>query len=647
MNIPESVLIVEDEFIVANDLQIMLDRAGYNIVGIAPTVVEAKELIELHKPDWVLLDIFLQDESMGTDLAEYLNELGIGFIYISANTNQSILSRAKATQPYGFLVKPFREKDLLIMLDIAKDKRANARHFSQQRELMLQIQLKNITDGKLSYQEYLKKLSQVFQTSISFDLLTISYHTPGKKRGENFFMIRIGFDEYQVLTYDQVCVRTRQKSLPLPAYDGRDSRVFTGTDFEIEVAKDKYEAFMRENFGVQSKIRYITGTQEIEITLGFYSKIAEQYTKDQLITLSPNQSVICKAISFLAHLNQVSLSALPQRRAIRKEAIISDKKFQNIIGNSPELLSVLDQIEMVAPTPVSVLVLGESGTGKEAIARSIHNLSPRAAKPFITVNCATLPSELIESELFGHEKGSFTGASERRMGKFELADGGTIYLDEIGEIPLELQVKLLRVLQEKEFERIGSSQTIKSDVRVIAVTNRDLEKEVAEHRFRLDLFYRLNVFPIELPSLRERLEDIPSLTQHFLEKICREIERGSVPTISQEAMSSLKNYTWPGNIRELKHLVERTLIRCKGEIIEDFSLPSSGQLTKEPTSGVKQEKYKTLEEMETDHIIAVLKSCSGRVAGPGGAADMLGLPSSTLTSKIKKLGIKREFYFDK
>lgn len=453
------ILIVEDEFIVANDLRLMLTRAGYLVVAIASSVVQARQLVALKNPDWVLLDIILKGEMTGIDLAFELRETGIPFLFISANTNQSTLESVKETQPYGFMVKPFRERDLLIMLDIALYK--------------YDIEHGNMTIGS----------------------------------SEN------------------------QPPSEVPVIEG-------------------------------------------------------------------------------------------------------------VIGQSPGLVSVLKKIGIVAPSSTSVLIVGESGTGKEALAQAVHKLSPKKDKPFITLNCAALPESLIESELFGHERGAFTGANSRRIGKFEQADGGTIFLDEIGELPLDSQVKLLRVLQEKEIERLGGDDTIKVDVRIVAATNRNLDKEVAEGRFRLDLFYRLNVFPVVLPPLRERKEDISLLVHFFIKKYTHLLKRGKV-TISDSAMEQLTQYSWPGNIRQLEHLVERSILLTSGQIIESIELPPAKP---EVYESQPEGRIKTMEEMERDHIMGALKHCGGRVSGQGGAAETLNMPATTLYSKMKKLGIKQGYY---
>jgi len=303
-----------------------------------------------------------------------------------------------------------------------------------------------------------------------------------------------------------------------------------------------------------------------------------------------------------------------------------------IIGHSPKLLVLLEKIRVVAPSSSTVLITGESGTGKEKIAQSIHQYSAYSTMPMVTVNCATLPPALIESELFGHEKGAFTGAGSKRIGKFEQANRSTLFLDEIGELPLDAQVKLLRVLQEKEIERLGGNETKKIDVRVIAATNRNLEKEVAEGRFRLDLYYRLNIFPLEVPSLRDRKEDIEELASYFLKKYSQR-----VISIAPKAMEQLKQYNWPGNIRELEHLIERSALMTSGQEINSFEITMMDDHLR------NDNRIKTMEEMEREHILHALKACNGKVFGPGGAAEVLNLPPTTLYSKMKKLGIKQGY----
>ena len=329
-----------------------------------------------------------------------------------------------------------------------------------------------------------------------------------------------------------------------------------------------------------------------------------------------------------------------QNRYLREE-IKSVHNFEEIVGRSPGLLGVLGNAERVASTDATVLIAGETGTGKELIARVIHSVSRRHDKPLIKLNCAALPTGLVESELFGHEKGAFSGAIARRIGRFELAHGGTIFLDEIGDMPLDVQVKLLRVLQEQEFERVGGNTPIKADVRVIAATNRDLQRAIAQEKFRADLFFRLNVFPIHLPPLRERGDDIPLLVQFFLRKFSARIGK-PVEGVSPELMRRFQGYAWPGNVRELENLVERAVILTGGDTLDVDSIPS---FTATAGPGVAQlaaaGSGAKLEAVEREHILATLGEKSWVIEGPNGAARVLGLHPNTLRSRMKKLGIAR------
>jgi two-component system, NtrC family, response regulator HydG len=300
-------------------------------------------------------------------------------------------------------------------------------------------------------------------------------------------------------------------------------------------------------------------------------------------------------------------------------------------------MEVLENISLVSHSETSVLILGESGTGKELVAHAVHRGSARKGEPFVVVHCGALPANLVESELFGHEKGAFTNAFSRKEGKFELAEGGTIFLDEIGELPLEAQVKLLRVLQEHEIEPVGG-RLKKINVRVIAATNRNLEEEIAASRFRLDLYYRLNVFPITIPPLRERKADILSLANHFLQLYCGR-EGKEIKGFSPEAVKLLLEYPWPGNVRELENLMARSVLLAKGSMIDSLLLPKDQR----KTSGAGENPVKTMEENERDHIFEVLKKCNWKLHGPGGAAAMLNINESTLRSRMQKLGMKKKY----
>jgi len=317
--------------------------------------------------------------------------------------------------------------------------------------------------------------------------------------------------------------------------------------------------------------------------------------------------------------------------------------FQGIIGNSDAMQEVYELISQVATSNSTVLIFGETGTGKELVANAIHQLSSVSKNRMIKVNCASIPENLIESELFGHEKGAFTGAAQQRIGKFEQAENSTIFLDEIGELPLELQGKLLRVLQEKEIERVGGNKSIKVNARVIAATNKSLQKEVAEGRFRSDLYYRLNVYPIPLPALRERKDDIEVLAKFFLKKHSERIGK-KLKGFSQRVLNNMTANVWQGNVRELENMVERSILFAKEDVIKEMHFPEIFASTSETSKTEFQTK--TLQEVEREHILKIIKKCNGRISGPQGAAFLLGLPSTTLASRMQKLGIKKEHFLD-
>jgi formate hydrogenlyase transcriptional activator len=327
---------------------------------------------------------------------------------------------------------------------------------------------------------------------------------------------------------------------------------------------------------------------------------------------------------------------LAQEKVYLEDEIRSESTYEYIVGRSTALRRVLQQAETVAPTGSTVLIYGETGTGKELIARAIHELSSRSSNPFVRLNCAAIPTGLLESELFGHERGAFTGAIAQRIGRFELASTGTIFLDEVGEIPLELQTKLLRVLQEREFERLGSTRVIHTDARLVAATNRDLAEAVERQQFRADLFYRLNVFPIQLPALRQRPEDIPLLVRHFTQQFARRMSK-AIETIPSETMEALTRYTWPGNIRELQNLIERAVILSRGPVLQ---VPIQDLLSG-PANPRERGTARTMEEAERAHILATLAETGWVLSGRRGAATRLGLNRSTLQFRMKKLGIAR------
>ena len=381
----------------------------------------------------------------------------------------------------------------------------------------------------------------------------------------------------------------------------------------------------------------IPGRKSVVGTLGFV-RSEDSFSQDEIgflmqvanqIGIAVENALACRQIRELKE-------KLGQENVYLQDEIRNEANFEEIVGTSKALRRVLAQVETVAPTDSTVLIYGETGTGKELIARAIHNLSPRHGNAFVKLNCAAIPTGLLESELFGHEKGAFTGAIAQRIGRFELANRGSVFLDEVGEIPLELQTKLLRVLQEREFERLGSSRTMRTDARLIAATNRDLTEMVEDQRFRSDLFYRLNVFPVHVPALRERQEDIPLLVRHFVQLFARRMNR-VIDTIPSETMSALVRYPWPGNIRELQNLIERAVILSTGPVLR---VPLRDLPNRAPIGSAKT-RPQTLEEAERAHILAALKDTQWVVAGPHGAATRLGMNRSTVLFRMKKLGIIR------
>jgi transcriptional regulator with GAF, ATPase, and Fis domain len=354
---------------------------------------------------------------------------------------------------------------------------------------------------------------------------------------------------------------------------------------------------------------------------------------ERLATFAHQAATAIKNAQLFAEVEQLK-NRLQAENVYLREEIKLNHHFDEIIGESQTMKTVLKKVEQVAPTDSTVLLLGETGTGKELIARAVHDLSPRRARPLVRVNCGAIPANLVESELFGHEKGSFTGALQRRIGRFELADGGTIFLDEVGELPLDAQVKLLRVLQEREFERIGSGRSTKVDIRVIAATNRDLGTAVKAGSFRADLFYRFNVFPIDLPPLRNRSSDIPLFVRAFVQRFSKKFGK-RLDQIPQQTMDRLMHYTWPGNVRELENVIERAAILSPGPLLQiDEGLLPSNQVSDPVTSG-------TLEDVERAHITRVLQEVDWVVEGKQGASTRLGLHPNTLRSRMQKLGIKK------
>ncbi|RIV19480.1 response regulator [Fibrisoma montanum] len=801
-----SLLLVEDEFMIANDLRWMLEKAGYTVIGQVESVPDAMAAVQEQQPDIVLLDIFLDGDQTGIDLAYWLRERNIPFVYLSANLTDNVLSEAKQTQPFGFLNKPFREKDVLTTLEIARFRHAHGEEAKLRKQTTLQIAVNNAivtiqdrerlcwaiadqinalvpfsffnlrivrpqeasgywlmlrrtsptTFERLNLTsllqrelrtEEIEKLKQesveqmtepagIF-TGLSLQNLCESYQTVRScydylgVRSLALFPIQLNEDSFTYLVlantqadsftqkdYELVSLIIPQISLALNnllAYEEidkhrlikttelaivtafRNGKDITETMLQVAWALDKllpfdlllisqekksvsgaeiavqktrgvfellpdsalakwkavqtatapppsatglqldwYEANQSFKSFVQVPI-YLNG--ESSTSLALYSQAAYAYTsKDQSILQEISQQLGMAMENRLAFSQIQELSErLEQEKTYLAEEIKTSANFEEIVGNSPAMHVVFKRVSQVATTDSTVLILGETGTGKELIARAVHNLSNRKMRAMIKVNCAALPAQLIESELFGHERGSFTGATEKRIGKFELADGGTIFLDEIGELPLELQGKLLRVIQEKEIERLGGKGPIKVNVRIIAATNRNLEKEVSSNQFRPDLYYRLNVFPIQLPPLRERTDDLLPLSMHFLQKLSKKLGK-PVTKIASSTLQKMRAYRWPGNIRELEHVLERAAIEAETttlEIVEPLqSLFGMSTPASAPSASVEP-----LQDTLRAAILAALAQSGNRIRGEGGAAELLKIKPTTLEARMRKLGI--------
>jgi transcriptional regulator with GAF, ATPase, and Fis domain len=646
----KKILIVEDESLIAYDLKLILTRAGYKVCDIADSVPEALGIIDAEMPDLVLLDIFLKGPLNGIDLAKTLTEKNIAFVYLSANFQESILQKAKETQPYGFLVKPFREKELLVTLDVAFYRHQNSIESKLRQEQLLGDVFKTITNEPGNWQQKLLKIARSLQPYIPFDYLSIVLNTGEAILNNGVSFFRTGFDEYQLIDSDGFLNIANLTASELIALK-KESRVsaqtsfFNGSDFDGILNQYPVKKLIKKHLKMNSflSLPLLMANGQI-VSSSFYSRKPDCYSLNHVNLLGRLQYSLTVAVAHIIPKESFDVTLQKNETFPAKKAKVTAhvEGFNAIIARSHQMLTILDHVSIVAPLNTSVLILGESGTGKERIAQSIHNLSPRKHKPLVIINCAALPANLIESELFGFEKGAFTGAADKRIGKFEMADQGTIFLDEIGEMPAELQVKLLRVLQEQEIERLGGKGVIKIDVRVIAATNRNLEKEVEEGRFRLDLYYRLCVFPISIPALRERKDDIPILAQHFINKFAQKSSK-VITGISPDALNQLIQYAWPGNVRELEHLIERSILLTDSTIIKEVQLPrfNSSRVNTNDTLTPEDGPIKTIDENAREHIINVLRSCNGKINGDNGAAEILGVKPSTLHSKLKKLGIGR------
>lgn len=635
------VLIVEDVFIEADHLSIFLTQAGHSVTGVAKTVDQALNCIKKQSPDIVLLDIFLKGDKTGIHLGAMLRRTGIPFIYLSANSNPSTLDAAKETNPYGFLVKPFREKDILVALEIAVHRHRHVRDRLIRQEEWLGSVLGRIIKGVAGREQILLLLLKGLQQCVPFDQILIDLKADNSDITEMYCSTRSNREEYDRLDLAGFIRKAHLEFTDVVRFRDKHTQrdqilLRNDTDFDKACLKDRLLDGMRRFHRIRSCLTMsLTAGDERRSTIVFFSTSSAGFDTVQIELLEALRGMLTTVIDN-AGKDSPGNAGMPTIKDARRS---HDARMQGIIGQSPKLLRVMDLVTQVAAANSTVLILGETGVGKEGIANAIHQLSPRKEKPFVKVNCSAIPATLVESALFGHERGAFTSATERRIGKFEQAEGGTILLDEIGELPVSAQAKLLRVLQEKEVERLGSSVTTKIDVRIIVATNRDLHAEVRKGRFRMDLYYRLHVFPIVVPPLRERKEDIPSLAGHFLDQMALATGRPA-KTLTAEALEQLTNYSWPGNIRELQHLIEREVLSAHSGVIGKIELPESlfgDHLAPAP------EPLATAASSDKEAIVVALKQCNGKVAGKGGAAEVLGVNPNTLSTRMRKLGIKWKY----
>jgi DNA-binding NtrC family response regulator len=647
----KKILIVEDEFEVANALRETLVNAGYTVIGIAGSAEDADLQLQGERPDLVILDIQLDGNRTGIDLAGKLNNDLISFIYLTANSNQKILDRAKATDPYGFLVKPFRDKDLLVTLDFAFHRQKNALKLRLHQEKQLQEQLAHIISEKLDAKQKLLKLAQVIMAFIPFDLIISGGSPENSGQFTDSGYLRIGFDEYQYIGEKELMTIAGLTSTKLSTVLKNSNPMGGFADYEgISNEHTPFTPMQKiwlDCFKISSSLMFSVVTSSgLYVNYCFCSRGPNVYTQKHFAVLKLLRSCFLNDNDKIGQSRPTSPAVESLTIGIDPAEAATRQKFNGIIGEHPLLLAALELTTQVAPYNTSVLILGESGTGKEKVAHSIHDLSSRKNGPFIEVNCGAIPVTLIESELFGHEKGAFTGATEKRKGRFEQADGGTVFLDEIGELPLDMQVKLLRVLQEKEINYVGSNAPKKVDVRIVAATNRNLEKEVATGNFRLDLYYRLNVFPITLPPLRERMSDVLALATFFAHKFCKDFHK-EFNGISQAMIDTMLAYPWPGNIRELENVLERSVILNSGNSELELKQHLTCAVAKQPGKPEIQtlEDVKNIQrETERAYMISVLRKTKGRIRGSGYAAELLNLKPTTLESRMAKLGIQKEDY---
>jgi formate hydrogenlyase transcriptional activator len=637
MSHEHTLAIVDDEPDVVHSLEKLLRRDYEVLANTNP--LEALAQLRDRNVDIVLADQCMPNLS-GVDFLCQVRELHPQAIPVLLTGNpelQGAMDAVNQGHVFGYLLKPCDLDELKVVL-----RQAAAQHDLETERRRLQQELTRERDR-------LRVLLEVTNAVVThLDLRALFAATAECLRS------KLRHDYASLAVYDTGRQTLRLHALDFPTSTGRiqEGLAVPLAEVPAQLAFTARKPLCFDTHGLQkfpvAAPLLSEGMQSICIaplltaggplgTLNAASRKPGAFTPDDVELLGQIARQIAPAVANALAYGEIAdlKNRLTEEKCYLQEEIRADHNFDQLVGNSAALRRVLEKAALVAPTNSAVLVQGETGTGKELIARAIHNLSQRRDKTFVKINCAAIPTGLLESELFGHEKGAFTGAIARKIGRFELADQGTLFLDEVGDIPLELQPKLLRILQEQEFERLGSTQTLRVNVRLVAATNRDLRQMVTSQEFRNDLYYRLNVFPVTLPPLRQRPEDIPLLVRHFTRQASRRLGK-VVDTIPVEAMDALRHYPWPGNVREMENFIERAVILSQGSVLQ---VPLAE--LKPPAVASAVPELATLEEAEREHIRRALRATDWKIGGPDGAAQRLHMKRTTLNSKMRKLGIFR------
>jgi formate hydrogenlyase transcriptional activator len=619
-----------------------LDRLG-NAIELEPWVSRSKEeFVSLSGEQWPIVISSLDEEARFLATSTFFLEHG--------NQTLCILPLCTSLRAFGLLFVArrlaFTEAEICFLslvadhISLAIDDRLNFAHSKaiqaqledERTKLRLVLDLNNSVVSNLELRDLLRSISPNIRKVLRLDGVALMLPAAD---GAHLQLYALDFPDNKEFNHHDMS-SSLDESLPGQVF--RSGKPWIG-----DLNESRRSGFdNRVVFGESVKTLCMLPLLRCERVLGVLCLMRLEknaFAPHDVELLSQIAGQVAIAIDNALAYRQITelTDELTQEKLYLEDELRTEMNFEEIIGNSNALRRVLRQVEAVAPTTSTVLIHGETGTGKELIARAVHNLSQRHAQAFLKLNCAAIPTGLLESELFGHEKGAFTGAITQHIGRFELASRGTIFLDEVGEIPLELQPKLLRVLQEREFERLGSSRTCRTDARLIAATNRNLAEMVEEQKFRSDLFYRLNVFPIQVPPLRDRIEDIPFLVRHFAQHFARNMSK-QIDTISSETMNSLVRYPWPGNIRELQNVIERAVILSQGPTLK---VPLTDLKPRATDSGSFRNSLTTLEDVERRHILSVLEQTNWVFSGPNGAAARLGIKRPTLQFRLHKLGITR------